>query len=45
MVELGFLVPVVAEESGEHDGVLGHRQDLAVDEISGGQASPLFSGH
>ena len=44
-VELGFLVPIVAEESEEHDGALGRRRDLAVDEISGGQASPLFSGH
>ena len=44
-VELGFLVPIVAEESEEHDGALGRRRDLAVDEISGSQASPLFSGH
>jgi len=43
VVELGF--PIVAEESEEHDGALGRHRDLTVDEIFGGQASPLFSGH
>jgi len=35
---------IVAEESEEHDGALDRRRDLAVDELSGGQASPLSSG-
>jgi len=44
-VELGFLVPIGAEWSEEHDGALGHHRDLAVDEIFGGQVAPLLSGH
>jgi len=44
-VELGFRVPLDAKWSGEHDGALGPRRDLAVDEISGGQVAPLLLGH
>jgi len=44
-VQLGFLVPIGAEWSEEHDGALGHRRDLAVDENFDGQVAPLLSGH
>jgi len=39
------VVPIDAEGREEHDGALGRRRDLAVDEISDGQVAPLLSRH